>query len=211
MKSKDVILAVQAALQIPEEKRYPRVGPLTKAAFNKLANLDPEAEYTVPMTAILADSGRNISDRGLALVQHFESCFLQAYQDVAGVWTIGWGHTGLTHNDGTVYKGRTITREKADQLLRYDMDQTEAQVSALVRNELNDDQFAALVSFHFNTGGLDGSTMLRRLNEGNYALAAKEFLRWNKVDGKVVKGLTRRRMSEKNLFEGADSFIVETI
>lgn len=211
MKTSDVILAVQTALQIPEDKRYPRVGPLTKAAFNKLANLSPDAEYTPPISSELADSGRNINDRGLALVQHFESLFLQAYEDIANVWTIGWGHTGLVHNDGTVYRGRMITREKADQLLRYDMDQTEAQVSALVKNTLNDDQFDALVSFHFNTGGLDGSTLLKRLNEGNYTLAAKEFLRWNKVDGKVVKGLTRRRMSEKNLFESVDKYLVETI
>lgn len=211
MKTKDVILAVQTALQIPEEKRYPRVGPLTRAAFNKLANLSPDEEYTVPFSSELATSRREINLRGLRLVQHFESCFLQAYKDIAGVWTIGWGHTGLVHNDGTVFKGRTIDQEKADQLLDYDMDQTEEQVASLVKVTLNDDQFAALVSFHFNTGGLDGSTMLRRLNEGNYTLAAKEFLRWNKVDGKVVKGLTRRRMSEKNLFEGMDKYIVETI
>lgn len=215
MKTRDVILQVQAALQIPEDKRYPNVGPLTKAAFNKLVNSPLDEEFLPPHTTVLAESERNIGERGLTLVKHFESLFLQAYPDPVGVWTIGWGHTGLAHNDGTVYRGRIITREKADQLLRYDMDQTEEQVSSFVKNTLTDDQFDALVSFHFNTGGLDGSTLLRHLNEGNYTLAAKEFLKWNKgtVNGKkvVLRGLTRRRMSEKNLFEGLEKYIVESI
>lgn len=151
---------------------------------------------------------RRINGRGIELVKHFESLFLKAYQDVVGVWTIGWGHTGLQHKDGTVYKGRVITKEKAEELLRYDMHQFEARVRTFVKVAINDDQFSALVSFDFNTGGLGKSTTLRKLNAGDNQGAADALLMWNKAGGKVVRGLTRRRQSERNLFLGKTPFIV---
>lgn len=151
---------------------------------------------------------RRINGRGIELVKHFESLFLKAYQDIVGVWTIGWGHTGLQHKDGTVYKGRVITKEKAEELLRYDMHQFEARVQTFVKVAINDDQFAALVSFDFNTGGLAKSTTLRKLNAGDNQGAADALLMWNKANGKVVRGLTRRRESERNLFMGKTPFIV---
>lgn len=215
MKAKDHIAQVQAALLIPESVRAPRIGPLTRAAFDRLASLPPDAEFDEATVheVIVSGTTRDIGLRGIQLVKHFESLFLEAYKDPVGIWTIGWGHTGLQHNDGTVRKGRVITEAKAEELLRYDMNQFEARVCALVKTPLTQDQFDALVSFDFNTGGLtldDGkpSTITRKLNARDYEGAANEFLRWDKAGGQVLKGLTRRRMSERNLFRGLTPFIV---
>src|SRR5215472_2315141 len=149
---------------------------------------------------------REINKRGLELVKHFESLFLKAYQDPVGVWTIGWGHTGIKHNDGTVFKGRTITEQDAHELLRHDMTTFAERVSSFITVPLNDDQFDALVSFDFNTGGLGKSTLRKKLNNGDYAGAANEFPKWNKAGGKVLRGLTRRRKSEQNLFLGKEHY-----
>src|SRR5215472_16408041 len=111
---------------------------------------------------------RQIKERGLALVKHFESLFLKAYQDPVGIWTIGWGHTGLKHNDGTVHKGRTISEEEAHALLAHDMMTFCERVENLITVVLTDDQFDALVSFDFNTGGLAKSTLRKKLNAGDY-------------------------------------------
>ena len=86
-----------------------------------------------------------INSKGLELVKHFESCFLKAYKCSAGVWTIGWGHTGLQHKDGTVHAGRVISQAKADELLEYDMEQFEARVNTFVNVPITSDMFSALV------------------------------------------------------------------
>jgi lysozyme len=158
---------------------------------------------------------REINIRGLELIKHFESLFLKAYRDEVGVWTIGWGHTGLVHEDGTVYKGRVITKHEAEELLRHDMHYFEKKVEALLEPgiELTDDQFSALVSFAFNVGdgNLAKSTLLRKLNSGDIEGAANEFKRWNRAGGQVLKGLTRRRLSEENLFRGKTDYIIESL
>ena len=147
-------------------------------------------------------------------MKHFESCFLEAYWDKTGkCWTIGWGHTGLQHKDGTVYQGRRITQTQAAELLAYDMHQFEQRVLAHVTATLTDDQFSALVSFDFNTGGLTlgggkPSTLTRKLNADDYEGAALEFPKWNKSGGQVLKGLTRRRLSEQRLFRSQHPAII---
>jgi len=151
---------------------------------------------------------RRIYAPGLDLIKHFESCFLTAYADPVGIWTIGWGHTGLRHNDGSVRKGRVITQAEADALLRLDMDFFEADVQRLITAPLADHEFAALVSFHFNTGGLGDSTLRRLLNSGDRSAAAEQFLRWDKAGGRTLKGLTRRRKSERRMFLGIEPAIV---
>jgi lysozyme len=154
-------------------------------------------------------AARQINERGIELVKHFEGCELTAYEDEVGVLTIGYGHTGLQHDDGTVYEGRRITQAEAEYLLRYDMHQFEARVGALVHVPLDDDEFAALVSFDFNTGALGRSMLLRRLNESNYSAAADEFPRWVYAGGKIYRGLVRRRQSERDLFLGLTPYIME--
>lgn len=142
-----------------------------------------------------------ISDEGVALVKHFEGCYLDAYKDAVGVWTIGYGHTGLQHKDGTVFRDRKITQEEADDLLRYDMHQFEVRVIALLPHvALSQHQFDALVSFDFNTGALHKSTLLRHLALGRGWEAANEFAKWDKAGGEILPGLTRRRAAERDMF-----------
>lgn len=140
-----------------------------------------------------------VSSEGLALIQGFESLQLAAYQDVGGVWTIGWGHTR------GVRKGDTCTRAQADLWLKQDVMDAEEGVTALVKVGLAQSEFDALVSFHFNTGALGRSTLLRRLNSGDRAGAANEFLRWVYDNGVKYAGLVRRRAAERALFLRASS------
>lgn len=144
----------------------------------------------------------NISTQGLELIKHFEGLFLKAYLCPAGVWTIGYGHTGLKHKDGTVKKGRVITEQQAVELLEQDLNTKYApDVNRLVKVPLTQHEFDALVSFHFNTGSLGKSTLLKKLNQMDKGGAALEFLKWTRGGGKVLPGLVRRRKAEQYLFQ----------
>ena len=137
-----------------------------------------------------------ISKAGLDLIKSFEGCELRSYQDIVGVWTVGYGHTK------TARPHMLITREEAEELLRDDLEEFERGVEKLVSVPLSAAQFSALVSFAFNLGlgALSRSTLLKSLNRGDYEGAALEFVKWNKAGGKVVNGLTRRRAAERDLF-----------
>ncbi len=141
------------------------------------------------------------SDKGIALIKQFEGCRLTAYQDSVGVWTIGYGWTQPV--DGKpIRAGMTIKQETAERLLKTGLVSYENDMSRLVKVDLTQGQFDALVSFTYNLGArsLSTSTLLRKLNAGDYAGASDEFLRWNKAGGKVLNGLTRRREAERALF-----------
>ncbi|MGX5010939.1 lysozyme [Enterobacter asburiae] len=141
------------------------------------------------------------SEKGIALIKQFEGCKLTAYQDSVGVWTIGYGWTQPV--DGKpIRAGMTIKQETAERLLKTGLVSYESDVSRLVKVGLTQGQFDALVSFTYNLGArsLSTSTFLRKLNAGDYAGAADEFLRWNKAGGKVLNGLTCRREAERALF-----------
>lgn len=145
-----------------------------------------------------------ISDNGFELIKRFEGCSLAAYPDPASggePWTIGYGWTHPV--DGRpIYAGMTIKQETAERLLKIGLVSYENDVSRLVKVGVTQGQFDALVSFTYNLGArsLSTSTLLRKLNSGDYAGAADEFLRWNKANGKVLNGLTRRREAERALF-----------
>lgn len=141
------------------------------------------------------------SEKGVALIKEFEGCKLTAYQDSVGVWTIGYGWTQPV--DGKPIRAvMTIKQETAERLLKTGLVSYESDVSRLVKVSLTQGQFDALVSFTYNLGArsLSTSTLLRKLNAGDYAGAADELLRWNKAGGKVLNGLTRRREAERALF-----------
>ena len=141
------------------------------------------------------------SEKGIALIKQFEGCKLTAYQDSVGVWTIGYGWTKPV--DGKpIRAGMTIKQETAERLLKTGLVSYESDVSRLVKVGLTQGQFDALVSFTYKLGAraLSTSTLLRKLNAGDYAGAADEFLRWNKAGGKVLNGLARRREAERALF-----------
>lgn len=142
---------------------------------------------------------RRISPDGLALIKKFEGLRLSAYYCPAGVLTVGYGSTG-----DHVKVGMILTEAEAEVLLKKDLERFEKGVAALVTVHLTDNQFAALVAFAFNVGlnALKNSTLLKKLNAGDYAGASAEFPRWNKAGGVVMLGLTRRRNAEKDLFLG---------
>lgn len=146
------------------------------------------------------------STKGLEFIKRFEGLSLKAYKCAAGVWTIGWGHTGSLAEigiDRNIFEGLVITREQATQLLKKDLIKYEKAVNDYVKTPLNQAQFDALVDFSFNcgTGALRTSTLLKRVNyrdtPDNITAA---FKMWNKGGGKVLKGLTLRREAEAKLF-----------
>lgn len=140
----------------------------------------------------------HISETGLALIRQFEGLRLSAYRCPAGIPTIGYGTTA------GVKMGDTITKERAEELLREDVKRFEAQVLRLVKVPLTQGQFDALVSFVYNlgAGNLSNSTLLRLLNAGDYKGAAAQFDRWVYASGKRLSGLVKRRAAERALFEG---------
>ena len=142
-----------------------------------------------------------MSKNGLALLKSFEGCELTAYQDSVGVWTIGYGWTQPV-NGKPVSKGMTISQDTADSLLCSGVVQYEKGVTGLVKVAVNQNQFDALVDFAYNLGvkALEGSTLLKKLNAGDYQAAADEFPKWNKAGGKVLNGLVKRRAAERSLF-----------
>lgn len=139
-----------------------------------------------------------INEKGLEMIKHFESLKLKSYLCPANVWTIGYGTTGSDIVEGLVW-----TENQANERLLKDLEKFERGVENLLKVEVNENQFSALVSFAYNVGlgALKNSTMLKKINSSNFDGAAQEFLRWNKVKGKVLNGLTRRREAEKKLFE----------
>lgn len=140
------------------------------------------------------------SKDGLALTQGFEGLRLTAYQDVAGVWTVGYGHTGAH-----VTPGQTISEIEADALLLADLADAIRCVNQAVTVDISQCQFDALVDFCFNAGrgSFLNSTLLRKLNFGDVAGAAAQFGLWVHAGGKVVSGLVRRRKAEATLFTSA--------
>lgn len=137
-----------------------------------------------------------ISQDGLNLIKEFEGFHADAYLCPAGVWTIGYGHTG------GVAERQSVTKQEAEEYLKSDVAFAEDVVNEYVEVELTQHQFDALVCFVFNVGAdaFRDSTLLRLLNQGQTEEAAEQFLRWNKAGGKVLTGLTRRREAERELF-----------
>lgn len=139
---------------------------------------------------------RRINADGVALIKQWEGLRLETYRCSAGVLTIGYGHTA------SVIPGLRITEAEAERLLRRDLSVFEEAVSDAVTVELTDSQYAALVSWAFNVGAsaMENSTLIRKLNAGDYAAVPTELARWNKVKGQVVVGLSNRRAAEAGLW-----------
>jgi len=161
-----------------------------------------QAEVDAINAALLATdidpAHRNISSAGLALIKRSEGLKLKAYRDVAGVWTIGYGHTGPD-----VKAGLVITEAQADALLRLDLASAE-QAAMRLAPSATQGQFDALVSFIYNLGEgrLARSTLLKRHNAGDFAGAAGEFSKWVYADGRKYPGLVNRRAEEAALYLG---------
>ncbi|OOF84663.1 muraminidase [Rodentibacter ratti] len=142
------------------------------------------------------------SERGISHIIRDEGERLTAYQDIVGIWTIGVGHTGQV--DGKpVTKGMKISKEKSSELLKTDLARFEKAINASVNVSLTQNQFDALVSLAFNIGegAFRRSTLLRKLNAGDYNGASQQFLVWKNAGGRVSQGLLNRRKREKALFD----------
>jgi GH24 family phage-related lysozyme (muramidase) len=137
---------------------------------------------------------------GLDLIKRFEGLRLEAYQDVAGIWTVGYGHIK------SVKAGMKITEKEAEDLLKDDLKDAEHAVQGLIKVPVNDNEFSACCSLVFNIGrtAFGKSTTLKLLNKGDQIAAADAIELWNKstVGGKkvVIPGLVARRAAEKGLF-----------
>jgi GH24 family phage-related lysozyme (muramidase) len=144
-----------------------------------------------------------IGPKGIALMHRWEGCELKAYPDPGSAdgkpWTIGWGATGPGINPGTVW-----TQAQADARFEQDLAKYAAAVSkAIGAAKTTQEQFDALVSFHYNTGAIRTATLTKKHVAGDYAGAVKEFARWTKNDGRVMQGLVNRRADEANLYRSA--------
>jgi lysozyme len=139
-----------------------------------------------------------IGTKGLDLIKKMEGLRLTSYLCAANVLTIGYGSTGKH-----VKKGQIITESYAEKLLLEDIARFEKAVNKLVKSEINQKQFDALVSFAFNLGegALGKSTLLKKVNiNPSDASIAAEFAKWNKAGGKVLNGLVKRRTLEAELY-----------
>jgi lysozyme len=136
---------------------------------------------------------------GVALTERFEGFRDTAYQDIAGVWTIGYGTTGPE-----VKSGMTVTPAQAEGMLIERLTFAAHCVNTGVDVCLTQSEFDALTDFVYNVGcaAFCGSTLRRLLNEGHYAGAAEQFDLWDHAGGKVVAGLLKRREAEAGEFNG---------
>ncbi|WP_095011596.1 lysozyme [Tsuneonella mangrovi] len=152
---------------------------------------------------------RHVSAAGIALIKRFEGCArvrgdgrVEAYPDPAtggAPWTIGWGATGAGIGPGTEW-----TQEECDARLECDLARYAAEVARTIgAAPTSQNQFDAMVSFHYNTGAISRATLTRKHVAGDYAGAAAEFARWNRAGGRVVAGLMRRRAAEADLYASA--------
>lgn len=144
-----------------------------------------------------------ISNKGLDLIKRFEGLSLKPYLCPAHIPTLGYGAT--YYEDGTKVKmtDPPITEERASAMLRNMIKHYEQAVDSYCRDDINQNQFDALVSFAYNcgVGNLKSSTLLKKANVNpNNQSIRDEFMKWNKGGGKVLAGLTRRRTAEADLY-----------
>lgn len=145
----------------------------------------------------------NLNKKGIDLMHQFEGCKLSSYLCPASRWTIGYGNT--FYEDGSkVQPNQHISKRRADQLFNNIAEKSfSIPIRKLLKVELNENQFSALVCFAYNVGmaNLRKSTLLKKVNANpNDRDIANQFLKWNKAGGKVLEGLTRRRNAESKLY-----------
>lgn len=140
---------------------------------------------------------------GLCAILAHEAIVLRTYDDGVGVLTIGAGHTAMA-GDPKPVPGLKISITEAINIFREDLVKYEADVKRSVRVPLEQHQFDALVSWHYNTGSISTATLTKKLNNRDIEGAAKEFKRWNKGGGKVLRGLVKRRKEETAIFSNGD-------
>ena len=139
------------------------------------------------------------SDNGRKFIEGWEGLFLHAYDDGTGVWTVGYGHTTAA-GPPRVYPRQRITAQEADDILSADLHSVENEVNRVISRPITQNQFDALVSFDFNTGGLHRSSLMRDINAGRLSRVHDDFMMWTHAGGRVLRGLVNRRTAESRLF-----------
>jgi lysozyme len=137
------------------------------------------------------------------IISQFEGLELEAYKDTGGIWTIGYGSTKNPYTGVIVKEGDKISKEAALDWLNKDIAQRQMALKKLIKVPVTANQLAALTSLAYNIGlgAFQGSTLLRLLNQkAPVQQVADQFLRWNKVNKVEIKGLTNRRILERQLF-----------
>lgn len=146
---------------------------------------------------------RKINKAGLNVVKSFEGLFLKPYMDPIKIPTIGYGTIRYENDMKVSMQDPAISEERATELLMYELNKKASAVEKMVKTQINENEFSALVSLSYNVGttALQSSTLLKLLNANADKIAiADQFLRWNKAGGKELKGLTLRRQAERSLF-----------
>jgi lysozyme len=140
----------------------------------------------------------NTSAAGRKMIEGFEGCRLEAYQDIVGVWTIGYGDTGPDVGPDIVW-----TQEQCDSALTNRL-QNEFEPAVNAAGPASQQQFDAMVCLAYNigAGGFAGSTVAREHAAGNYNAAADAFLMWDKAGGEVCEPLLHRRQAERQVYLG---------
>lgn len=183
---------------------------LRKISGGKLTQKQVDATNQVIATATdttvanmlgIAVDTKTSSPSGADLICSFEGKRLTAYDDGVGVWTIGFGTT-VYPNGTKVKKGDTCTEAQAKQYMQNDLKRFERTVNDAVTVPLNQNQFDALVSLTYNigSGAFTQSTLVKKLNAGDYKGAAGQFDVWVSAGGKRMQGLVNRRAREKAVF-----------
>ena len=146
------------------------------------------------------------------LIKSFEGCSLKAYKCPAGIWTIGYGTTAAAGVGVIPHAGMVITQEQADHYFNITIETFSKQVAALMKHNPTDNELGAFTSLAYNIGvtAFKKSSALRNYNEHNTQKAADSILMWNKAGGKVMAGLTRRRIAERDLFL-TDSVVISPV
>jgi lysozyme len=139
------------------------------------------------------------SENGKNLIKRFEGCRLDAYKCSAGVWTIGYGNTFYENGD-KVQPNDVITLQRAEELFNLLLPKYERIVNIKLKKKVNQNQFDALVSHTYNTGG--SSTLFRLINENSKNEFIKKWFltKYVTANGIVLKGLQNRRKAECDLY-----------
>ena len=144
-----------------------------------------------------------ISNNGINLIKQFEGVRLKPYLDAVKVATIGYGSTFYENGKSVTLEDRAITKDRATEILEYQVQNVYGKaINRYVKVPITQNQFDALCSFAYNVGigNLQKSTLLKKLNKGDFIGAGAEFLKWNKANGKILNGLTTRRQKEQALW-----------
>lgn len=162
----------------------------------RLAN-EPVKPSGISEEVELDNSNQSSLPKGLDIIKAHEGLRLTPYKDPVGKLTVGYGHTGED-----VTPDMQITENDAEEMLQGKVGALEQSLRQVVKVPVSNEQFSALVSLGYNIGfnNLKNSTLMNKLNQGDYDGAAEEFSRWDKAGGKTLPGLAKRRDEEKDLF-----------